>query len=117
MAEERNYAQPAIPKFGGYYDHWAMLMENLLRSNEYWGIVEDGIPPLPNPTTPEQVKSVEDAKLKDLKAKNYLFQSIERGIIETILDKDSAKGIWDSMKQKHKGSNRVKRAQLQAFQR
>ena len=30
-----NYVQPAIPRFDGHYDHWAMLMENLLRSKEY----------------------------------------------------------------------------------
>ena len=35
--------QPAIPKFDGYYDHWAMLMENLLRSEEYWDLVEKEI--------------------------------------------------------------------------
>jgi hypothetical protein len=53
--------------------------------------------------------------LKDLKAKNYLFQSIDRGIIETILDKSSSKVIWDSMKNKFQGSIKVKRAQLQAL--
>ncbi|MCI68743.1 retrovirus-related pol polyprotein, partial [Trifolium medium] len=35
--------------------------------------------------------------------------------METILLKDSAKGIWDSMKQKYQGSNKVKRAHLQAL--
>ena len=48
-------------------------------------------------------------KLKDLKAKNYLFQAIDRSILETIL--------WDSMKKKYQGSSRVKRAQLQALRR
>lgn len=47
--------------------------------------------------TPEQVKVGEDAKLKELKAKNYL-QSIDRGSMETILDQDTTKGIWDAMK-------------------
>lgn len=101
MTEEKNFAQPAIPKFDGHYDHWSMLMENLLRSEEYWGVVEHGIPAATKTVTPEQLKKIEEAKLKDLTAKNYLFQSIERGIIETILNKDIAKGIWDSMKQKY----------------
>lgn len=55
--------------------------------------------------------------MKDLKAKNYLFQAIDRSILETILNKDSAKAIWDSMKQKYQGSTKVKRAQLQALRR
>ncbi|KAG6498211.1 hypothetical protein ZIOFF_046123 [Zingiber officinale] len=42
-----------------------------------------------------------DAQLKDLKAKNYLFQAIDRSILETILCKDTAKEIWDSMKKKY----------------
>lgn len=37
--------------------------------------------------------------------------------METILCKDSAKDIWDSMKQKCQGSTKVKRAQLQALRR
>lgn len=68
-------------------------------------------------TTPEQIKAVEDAKLKDLKDKNYLFQSINRGIMETILESNATKGIWDTMKQKHKGTTKVKKSQLQAFRR
>jgi hypothetical protein len=56
---------------------------------------------------------MEDQKLKDLKVKNYLFQAIDQNILETILFKDTTKQIWDSMKLKHQGSTRVKRAQLQ----
>ncbi|KAB2605263.1 hypothetical protein D8674_004980 [Pyrus ussuriensis x Pyrus communis] len=44
MAGESSFVQPAIPKFDGHYDHWSMLMENFLRSKEYWGLVEVGIP-------------------------------------------------------------------------
>jgi len=41
---EGNFVQPAIPRFNGHYDHWAMLMENFLRSKEYWSLIEIGIP-------------------------------------------------------------------------
>jgi len=43
-------------------------------------------------------------QIKDLKVKNYLFQAIDRTIMETILNKGSAKSIWDSMRQKYQGS-------------
>ncbi|KAJ1380140.1 hypothetical protein SESBI_46272 [Sesbania bispinosa] len=99
MASE-NFVQPTIPRFDGHYDHWSMLMENLLRSKEYWQVVVDGV------TTPEggealtdaQQKELDAMKLKDLKVKNYLFQAIDRSILETILCKDTSKDIWDSMK-------------------
>ncbi|PNX66808.1 retrovirus-related Pol polyprotein from transposon TNT 1-94, partial [Trifolium pratense] len=54
MAESSNYMKPSIPKFDGHYDHWAMLMENLLRSKEYWTQIEDGIAVAPANATPEQ---------------------------------------------------------------
>lgn len=38
-----NFVQPAIPRLDGHYDHWSMLMENFLRSKEYWQVVSDGI--------------------------------------------------------------------------
>ena len=60
---------------------------------------------------------LDEAKLKDLKVKNFLFQAIEREILETILDKSSSKAIWNSMKQKFEGSTKVKRAQLQSLRR
>ncbi|GMP46857.1 hypothetical protein CsSME_00014857 [Camellia sinensis var. sinensis] len=47
-----------------------------------------------------QRKMLEDQRLKDLKTKNYLFQVIDRAILETILQKDTSKQIWDSLKKK-----------------
>ena len=68
-------------------------MENFLRSKEYWGLVENGIkePKKDEVLTEVQLKNLEADKLKDLKAKNYLFQAIDRAILETILKKDTTK--------------------------
>ncbi|KAL5739847.1 hypothetical protein ACOSP7_028742 [Xanthoceras sorbifolium] len=38
-----NFIQPSILRFDGHYDHWSMLMENFLRSKEYWHDVSDGV--------------------------------------------------------------------------
>ncbi|XP_073152289.1 uncharacterized protein [Henckelia pumila] len=118
MASE-NSVQPAIPRFDGHYDHWSMLMENFLRSKEYWIIVEVGVtePATRVVLTDAQQKKLEEQKLKDLEAKNYLFQAIDRSILETILQKDTSKQIWDSMKKKYQGTTRVKRQQLQALRK
>ncbi|XP_039141196.1 uncharacterized protein LOC120278470 [Dioscorea cayenensis subsp. rotundata] len=119
MATDNLFVQPAIPKFDGHYDHWAMLMENFLQSKEYWNLVENGIPMVATGVvlTDTEKKHYEDQKLKDLKAKNYLFQALDRSILETILTKDTSKDIWDSMKQKYQGTTRVKRAHLQALRK
>ncbi|KAG7534720.1 GAG-pre-integrase domain [Arabidopsis thaliana x Arabidopsis arenosa] len=118
--KSEKFVQPAIPRFDGYYDFWSMTMENFLRSRELWSLVEDGIPTMAVGTSPAsemQRKSVEEAKLKDLKVKNFLFQAIDREILETILDKSTSKAIWESMRKKYQGSTKVKRAQLQALRK
>ena len=112
--------QPAIPRFDGHYDHWSMLMENFLRSKEYWYLVEAGVAEPGNEEalqalTDAQKSKLDEQRLKDLKVKNYLFQAIDRSILETILVKDTSKQIWDSMKKKYQGTARVKRAHLQAL--
>nr|DAD29227.1 TPA_asm: hypothetical protein HUJ06_030695 [Nelumbo nucifera] len=106
MTAESSFVQPAIPRFDGHYDHWAMLMENFLRLKEYWGLIENGIPVATEGVvlTDAQRKNIEDQKLKDLKAKNYLFQALDRSILEMIFNKDKTKNIWDSMKQKYQGT-------------
>jgi hypothetical protein len=78
MTKNSNFLQPPIPKFDVHYEHWAMLMDNLLRSKEYWSLIEDGVTVAPANATMEQQQAVAATKLKDLKVKNYLFQSIER---------------------------------------
>jgi hypothetical protein len=112
MAENVHFVQPAIPKFDGYYEHWSMLMENLLRSKEYWSLIENGVVTAPPNATADQCRLADESKLRDLKVKNYLFQSIDRSILETILVRDTARDIWEAMKRKYQGSTKVKRAQL-----
>nr|DAD41107.1 TPA_asm: hypothetical protein HUJ06_015430 [Nelumbo nucifera] len=118
MMTEGNFVQPAIHRFDGHYDHWSMLMENLLRSKEYWSLVETSYVELESGTvlTEAQQKKLDEMKLKDLKVKNYLFQAIDRTILETILQKNTSKQIWDSMK-KYEGNERVKRSILQALRK
>ncbi|XP_035544147.1 uncharacterized protein LOC118347923 [Juglans regia] len=119
MASDFNFVQEAIPHFDGHYEHWSKLMENFLRSKEYWLITEFGIEePTTNTVLTDAHKTeLEGRKLKDLKAKNYLFQAINRPILEIILSKETSKDIWDSMKKKYQGSTRVKHTQLQALRR
>ncbi|KAF7842515.1 Retrovirus-related Pol polyprotein from transposon TNT 1-94 [Senna tora] len=112
-----NFVQPAVPRFDGHYDHWSMLMENFLRSKEYWPVVEGGIRKATvGVTLTDALKTeIEAQKLKDLKAKNYLFQAIDRTILETILCKDTSKQIQDSMKKKYQVQQDKEEHALQAI--
>ncbi|GMJ16121.1 hypothetical protein HRI_005281300 [Hibiscus trionum] len=111
------FVQPAIPRFDGHYDHWSMLIENFLRSKEYWPVVESEIqePEVGINLSDAQKAEIKTQKLKDLKDKTYLFQAIDRSILETILCKYTAKHIWDSMKKKYQSNARAKRALLQTL--
>ncbi|XP_050126054.1 uncharacterized protein LOC126603292 [Malus sylvestris] len=95
-------------------------MENFLRSKEYWSLIEIGYEEPAKgaqPLSEARHKELDAVKLKDLKAKNYLFQAIDRSILETMLEKDTSKKIWDSMKTKYEGNARVKHSTLQALRR
>ncbi|GAU43961.1 hypothetical protein TSUD_283880 [Trifolium subterraneum] len=115
MADRSDYLP--VPKFDSYYEHWAMLMENLLRSKEFWPLIETGVTVAPPNATAEQIHVANESKLLDLKVKNYLFQSIDRTIMETILERETSKEIWEAMQRKYQGSTKVKRAQLQGLRR
>ncbi|XP_074361685.1 uncharacterized protein LOC141701944 [Apium graveolens] len=119
MGLEANFVAASIPKFDGDYDHWSMVMQNLLRSKEYWVAVESGYTELKSREgmTAAQITSLEEMKLKDLKAKNHLFRSLNKSILKTITQKETSKQLWDSMKLKCQGNARVKRAQLNRMRR
>ncbi|CAL9237510.1 unnamed protein product [Arabidopsis halleri] len=109
----------AIPKFDGDFEHWSMLMENLLRSKEWWSLIERGYvePARGEILTGAQRQELAEKKLTDLKVKNYLFQAIDKTVLKQIIQKDTAKQLWDSLKTKYQGDERVRRAQLQRLRR
>ncbi|KAL3516251.1 hypothetical protein ACH5RR_023153 [Cinchona calisaya] len=86
---------------------------------DYWLIIEYevGEPVEGKVLTDAQKMELDAKKLKDLKEKNYLFQAIDRPILETILCEETSRSIWDSMKKKYQAYARVKRAQLQALRK
>jgi hypothetical protein len=43
--------------------------------------------------TDAQRKKIDEMKLKDLKVKSYLFQAIDRTVLDTIVKKNTAKVI------------------------
>ncbi|RDY03554.1 hypothetical protein CR513_12847, partial [Mucuna pruriens] len=81
-------------------------MENFIKTKEYWSIIADDVPIIAegNQLSEVQKKGIDEATPKNMKAKNYLFQAIDRSILETILNKDTTKGIYNSLKKKYQGT-------------
>nr|GEZ20300.1 protein REVEILLE 8-like isoform X1 [Tanacetum cinerariifolium] len=64
-----------------------------------------------------QQRTLDEMKLKDLKARNFLFYSIDKTILKTIAHKATARQLWEAMKVRYQGNTRVKKAQLQRLRR
>lgn len=94
-------------------------MKTLLKSKEYWVVIEPGYeePREGVQLTATQKVTLDTMRMKDLKAQNYLFQSIDKQIVKTMTHKETSKQIWDAMKSKYQGNVRVKNAQLQRLRR
>ncbi|KAL3514657.1 hypothetical protein ACH5RR_027374 [Cinchona calisaya] len=67
--------------------------------------------------TEAQQAQLDVARLKDHQVKHYLFQAIDRTVFEQILDRRTAKIVWDSMKRKFGGNLKVKKSLLNALRR
>ena len=61
-----------------------------------------------------QKGDLDDTRLKDHQVKHYLFHTIDRTIFEQILDRRTVMIVWDSMKQKFGGNQKVKKSLLNA---
>ena len=117
MSEDKTLTK--IPHFDGHYDHWSELMENLLRAKGLWSLVETGFaePRGGAELTEEQQARLDDARTKDYQVKHYLFQAIDRTVFEQILDRRTAKIVWDSMKRKFGENTKVKKSLLNSLRR
>ncbi|GJT00885.1 hypothetical protein Tco_0822054 [Tanacetum coccineum] len=60
---------------------------------------------------------MEELRTKDMQVKHYLYQAIDRTTFEQILDRGSSKAIWDSLKKRYVGNDRVKKSMLQKLRR
>jgi RNase H-fold protein (predicted Holliday junction resolvase) len=109
-----------IPHFDGlHYDHWSELMENLLRAKGLWSMIEIGYqePIETTVLTEEQLELLQNSKTNDHKVKHYLFRAIDRSVFEQILDRRTSKIVWDSLKRKYGGNDRVKKSMLNSLRR
>lgn len=62
-------------------------------------------------------KKLEELRIKDLHAKHYLYQAIDRVNFKQILDRKTTKAVWDSMQKRFAGNDQVKKSMLQKLRR
>ncbi|KAG7598928.1 Zinc finger CCHC-type [Arabidopsis suecica] len=81
------------------YTVWTMRMKPMLRVNRAWEAIEPGST---------------DEDMNDL-AKALLFQSIPESLILQVGEYKTAKQVWEAIKTRHLGADRVKEARLQTL--
>ncbi|XP_076921631.1 uncharacterized protein LOC143583119 [Bidens hawaiensis] len=81
------------------YTVWAMRMKVVLRVHKVWDTINSGVP---------------DEDKNDM-AMALLFQSIPETLIMQIGDQETVKAMWDSIKTRHLGAERVREARLQTL--
>ncbi|KAL1198920.1 hypothetical protein V5N11_008538 [Cardamine amara subsp. amara] len=81
------------------YTVWAMRMKITLRVSKVWETINPGSA---------------DPKKNDM-AITLLFQTIPKMLILQIGEQDSAKKLWDAIKSRHQGADRVKEERLQTL--
>ncbi|GKD18087.1 zinc finger, CCHC-type containing protein [Tanacetum coccineum] len=84
------------------YSTWAIRMQVILEANGLWEMIE------PNLTTEVNTK-------KDKVIIAYIYQSLPEEQLLLISKYKTAKEVWDALKKRHVGENRVQQAKQQTL--
>ncbi|XP_048133110.1 uncharacterized protein LOC125314578 [Rhodamnia argentea] len=115
MEAEASFSSIAPPVFDrDNYQIWAVRMETYLDALDLWEAVEEDyeIPALPHNPTMAQIKAQKEKKTKKSKAKACLFAAVSSNIFTCIMSLKSAKEIWDYLKTKYEGDERIRGMQV-----
>ena len=82
------------------YTVWAMRMKVVLRIHKAWTVIDPG---------------TEDNEEKDCLAVGLLYQALPENLIMQIGEQDSAKKLWEAIRTRNMGADRVKEARLQTL--
>ena len=81
------------------YTVWAIRMKNMLKFHMVWSII---------------VTATEEDDKKDM-AIALLFKAIPEALVLQVGELDTSKKVWDAIKARHVGAERVKEARLQTL--
>ena len=94
-------------------------MKSYLKSFGLWEFVDEDkqIPPLRSNPTIAQIREHEESKQKKDKAVTCLHLALSDDVFTTIMHLENAKLIWDELKERFEGSDRVKAIRLLTLKR
>ena len=85
------------------YTIWAVRVKAILNANNLWEVVE-----------PQEGMLKVDVK-KDRTTIAYLFQAIPEDMVMQVASHTTAREIWEALKTRHVGIDRVQKARLQSL--
>ncbi|TXG64879.1 hypothetical protein EZV62_011873 [Acer yangbiense] len=109
-----------IPQFSGEnYNIWVVKMRSYLKSFGLWEFVDQDkqIPPLRANPTIAQIKQHEEEKMKKDKTVTCLHSALTDSVFTSIMHLETAKEIWDELKERYEGSERVKNVKMLTLKR
>jgi len=94
------------------YTSWCIRVHAIMEDREEWEVVEPE-----ESTSATEPTAAEAAKLttKDKKVKAHLLQCIPDDILMQVAKKKTGKEVWDSLKARFVGADRVRDARLQTL--
>ncbi|KAL3742080.1 hypothetical protein ACJRO7_017545 [Eucalyptus globulus] len=95
---------------GENYQAWAVKMTTFLEGHDLWEAVEDDyeVAPLPYNPTMNQIKLHKKRTTRKAKAKSCLYAVVSPTIFTRIMKCDSAKAIWDFLKEEYEGDEKIR---------
>ena len=89
------------------YTSWSIRVQAIMEDQGVWEIME------PTGETSDQgATAVAARKAKDIKARAHLLQCLPDDLLMQVATKKTGKEVWDSLKARFVGEERVKEARL-----
>jgi hypothetical protein len=107
-----------LPVFKGEnYDRWCAQMKVIFRFQDVLETVNDGVPDLAANADDATRTLHRELKKKDAKGLFIIHQCVDPNIFEKIIEEESVKGAWDTLKKIYGGDEKLKGIKLQALRR
>ncbi|WJX94099.1 hypothetical protein P8452_75554 [Trifolium repens] len=107
-----------LPVFkGDNYDRWCAQMKVIFRFQDVLEIVTDGVEELAANADDAARTQHKELKKKDAKGLFIIHQCVDSNIFEKIIEEETSKGAWDTLKKIYGGDEKLKGIKLQALRR
>ncbi|TXG69573.1 hypothetical protein EZV62_004508 [Acer yangbiense] len=119
MATGSSVALQVLQFSGENYQIWVVKMRSYLKSFGLWEYVAEDkqVPALRANPTIAQIKQYEEEKMKRDKAVTCLHSALKDYVFTSIMHLETAKEIWDELKERYEGSERVRNVKMLTLKR